>query len=193
MVSVIRPFQLGDLILVQRLGRQAAKLNIVQSLLQPRSALSASLSAHAPWNTAKVSTYVLRQRGHGVIGDGFLQVKKRPGRPELDIVLLAPGLDSPEGHPAIWEKLLAHHSQEAIRQEVVRLYVDVPDQPLPVSTFTHVGFRTYARQTIWRLAPHGVEDYGDQIDGQIRPQARGGRVAVAATVPALHAACGASC
>jgi hypothetical protein len=89
----------------------------------------------------------------------------------LDILLLAPGLDSAHGHPAIWEKLLAHYSQEAIRHDVARLYVDVPDQPLPVNTLTRVGFRTYTHQTVWRLAPNGVQDFG-QTDGEIRPQRR---------------------
>ena len=90
--------------------------------------------------------------------DGFLQVQKRPGRPELDIVRLAPGLDARRGHPAIWEKLLSHHTYEAANRRIERIYADVPDQPLPVSTFTHAGFRTYDRQTT--LAAHATGSGG---------------------------------
>ena len=156
---MIRPFQFADIFLLQRMGRQTAKLDTVQALLQPQSAFWASLAAvmpwaSMPWHDAKVTTYVLRQNGHTLIDDGFLQVQKRPGRPEVEIVALAPGLDCPRGHPAIWEKLLAHYNTVAAQQQVTRIYADVPDQPLPVHTFSHVGFRTYTRQTIWRLNHH---------------------------------------
>jgi hypothetical protein len=69
-------------------------------------------------------------------------------------MLLAPALDTPWGHPAIWEKLLAHYAHEAARQQISRIYVDVPDQPLPVNTFSQVGFKLYTQQTIWRLTHH---------------------------------------
>ncbi len=169
---MIRPFRFGDIFLIQRLGRQATKLNIVQALLHRQSAFWASLTTINPWNGAKVTTYILRQQGHGLVGDGFLQVQKRPGRPETDVTRLAPGLDTPTGHPAIWEKLLSQYAQEAARQQIERIYIDVPDQPLPVNTLSHVGYRTYLRQTIWRLSAHGVEDYTRGVSAEIRPQAK---------------------
>jgi hypothetical protein len=166
---VIRPFQFGDIVLIQRLGRQATKLNTIQSLLQPQSASWASLSALIPWNDAKVTTYVLNQQAHGLLGVGFLQVQKRPGRPELNIVRMAPGLDTPRGHPAIWEKLLSHHNAVAAQQHIARIYVDVPDQPLPVHTFGHVGFRAYTRQTIWRITAPGAISSSHAVAADIRP------------------------
>jgi hypothetical protein len=167
---VIRPFQFGDIVLIQRLGRQSTKLNVVQSLLQPQSAIWASLSAIVPWNDAKVTTYVLRQQGHGLVGIGFLQAQKRPGRPEVEITSLAPGLDTARGHPAIWEKLLSYYNSVAAQQQIARIYIDVPDQPLPVNTLSHVGFRTYTRQSIWRLARHELTTYPHPITAKIRPQ-----------------------
>lgn len=167
---MIRPFQFGDIVLIQRLGRQSTKLNAVQSLLQPQSAIWASLSASVPWNDAKVTTYVLRQQGHGLVGIGYLQVQKRPGRPEAEITSLAPGLDAARGHPAIWEKLLSYYNSVAAQQQIARIYVDVHDQPLPVNTFCQVGFRTYTRQSIWRLARHELTTYPDPITAKIRPQ-----------------------
>jgi hypothetical protein len=167
---VIRPFQFGDIFLIQRLGRQSTKLDVIQSLLQPQSPVWASLSALVPWNDAKVATYVLRQQGHGLVGIGYLQARKRPGRPETEITSLAPGLDAARGHPAIWEKLLSHYNSVAAQQQIARIYVDVPDQPLPVNTFSHVGFRTYTRQSIWRLARHELTTYPHPITAKIRPQ-----------------------
>lgn len=184
---MIRPFQFSDIVLIQRLGRQSAKLDAVQSLLQPQSALWASLSALVPWNDAKVATYVLRQQGHGLVGIGYLQARKRPGRPEVEITSLAPGLDTARGHPVIWEKLLSHYNSVAAQQQIARIYVDVPDQPLPVNTFSHVGFRTYTRQSIWRLARHELTTYPHPITAKIRPQNKADewalRLLYARTVP----------
>jgi hypothetical protein len=154
---VIRPAQIGDIFTIQRLGRQATKLATVEALLNPQSAFRAALSAALLWNDAKVTTYLLHRREHGLANTGLLQMQKRPGRPEADILLLAPALDTTWGHPAIWQKLLAHAVNEAPQQGLARLYADVPDQPLPVNTFSHVGFRAYTRQTIWRLSAPAVE------------------------------------
>lgn len=153
---MIRPFQPADTFLLQRLQRQAPKLNVAQSLLQPCSPVWAALTAGNPWNHAKVATYVLHQNGHGLARSGFLQTQRRRGRGESDILLLAPALDTRTGHPAIWEKLLAHCVVEATQDGTTRLYADVPDQPLLVNTFGHVGFGAYTRQTVWRLAVDDV-------------------------------------
>jgi hypothetical protein len=167
---VIRPFRFGDFFLIHSLSRQATKLNAILALSQPYSVLGAALTAIVPWNDAKVVTYVLHQRRHELARSGFLQAQKRPGRPEADILLLAPALDTAHGHPAIWEKLLSHYSNEATQQQIARIYADVPDQPLVVNTLMHVGFRVYTRQTIWRLPAHGLDSFAQRITATIRPE-----------------------
>jgi len=143
------------------------------ALSQPYSVLGAALTSIVPWNDAKVATYVLQQRSHELARSGFLQAQKRPGRPESDILLLAPALDTARGHPAIWEKLLSHYINEATQQQLARIYADVPDQPIIVNTFMHVGFRTYTHQTIWRLPAQGAESFAHQLTGNLRPQQKG--------------------
>lgn len=170
---MIRPFQLGDVVLLRRLQRQSTKLNAIQSLLQPRSPTWAALTAVKPWDSAKVMTCVLHQSGHGLARAGVLQAQLRPNRCEADILLLAPALDTRTGHPAIWEKLLAYLVQEAAQHQILRLYADVPDQPLPVNTFSHVGFAAYARQTVWRLQDEAVPLPLAPSRGSVRPQVRG--------------------
>ncbi len=167
---MIRSFQLGDIFLIQSLSRVSTKLNTIQDLLQPYPALGMALTAVLHWDETKILTYVLHQHQHKLARTGFLQAQKRPGRPEADILLLAPALDTSRGHPAIWEKLLSHYINAATKQGIARLYVDVPDQPLPVASFTHVGFKAYTRQTIWRLPTTGIEWVGDQLPNTIRPQ-----------------------
>lgn len=167
---MIRPFRFGDFFLIHNLSRQATKLNASLALSQPYSVLGAALTAIIPWNDAKVVTYVLHQRMHEFVRMGFLQAQKRPGRPEADLLLLAPALDTAHGHPAIWEKLLSHYVNEATQQQIARIYADVPDQPLVVNTLLHVGFRVYTRQTIWRLSAHNLDTFPQQITATIRPQ-----------------------
>ena len=163
---MIRPFRLGDIFLVQRLAGQATKLNAAQALLFPKSPSLNALSAVIPWGDARVTTYILQQKGNQLARAGFVQVQRRPGRPEADLLLLAPALDTPSGHPAIWEKLLSHFIQEAAT-DLARIYCDVPDQPLPVNTLKHVGFVPYNRETIWRLTRdqpfHPLSDPGGKV------------------------------
>lgn len=166
---MIRPLQPGDLYLIQRLNRQATKFHTVQTLLRPHAVLQAALGSAIPWRDAKVTTYVLRQDGHSLVHDGFLQVQKRPGCPEADVLCLAPGLDAPTGHPAIWTKLLSHYLHDVAQLGIERIYADVSDQPLPVNTFAGVGFQAYSRQTIWRLFTPTVEGFADQVQAVIRP------------------------
>ncbi|MBE2237412.1 MAG: hypothetical protein IAE81_06475 [Caldilineaceae bacterium] len=153
---MIRPFQLGDIYLIQRLSGQATQLPCLQTFLQPMSSMSVALSAVWPWTTLRAFTYVLRQQGHGLVHEGFLQMVRRTNRPEAEILCLAPSLDAPTGHPAIWNKLLSHLVHEAGALAVNRLYAEVPDQPLLVNTFAAVGFQPYCRQTIWRCFDPGA-------------------------------------
>jgi hypothetical protein len=169
---VIQPFQPGDLFLVQRLQRQATRFNVIQALLQQHSPFWSALTAVKPWDNAKTVTYVLRQNGHGVARAGFLQAQHRPNRPEADLLLLAPALDTRTGHPAIWQKLLAHYLNEAADHQTQRIYADVPDQPLLESTFASVGFRTYTRQAVWRLAAGALEGGLPLRPTAVRPQTR---------------------
>lgn len=177
---MIRTFQPGDTFLLQRLQRQATKVNVVQSLLAPRSplwdALAESFVPLRLWDDAKIVTYVMRHEGHGIERVGFLQAQRRPGRPEEDLLLLAPALETRSGHPAIWQKLLAHYINETISETasampngssrtgssnggVQRIYVDAPDQPLLVQTFAQVGFAPYTRQTVWRLTAKDAGEF----------------------------------
>jgi hypothetical protein len=112
--------------------------------------MSVALGAVLPWTMIRALTYVLRQHGHGLVHEGFLQMVRRSERPEADLLWLAPSLDAPNGHPAIWNKLLSHLAHDAGSQGIERIYADVPDQPLLVNTFAAVGFQPFCRQTVWR-------------------------------------------
>jgi len=163
---------LGDLYLLQRLHRQATRFDTVQTLADASSPFFAALSSVAPLRNGKVDTYVLRQAGHGLVQDGFLQVQRRPNRPEADIICLAPQLEALNGHPAIWSKLLSYYLHELQHHPVERIYCDASDQPLPVNTLCSVGFQSYCRQTIWRL-PTGPENFRHLVTSLLRQAGEG--------------------
>ncbi|MBI3958945.1 MAG: hypothetical protein HY328_09055, partial [Chloroflexi bacterium] len=152
----IRPFALGDALLVQRLSRYTTRFHIGRFLLQPSSPLQAAFSAYLPWAYKSGVTYVLRQEAHGLARAGFVQWQLHPSRAEADLMVLSPALDAPNGHPAIWHKLLAESALALADQQIRRLYSELSDQPLLVNTFIQAGFNLYARETIWRLATESL-------------------------------------
>ena len=165
----IRPFAPGDALLVQRLSRYATRFHIGRFLLQPSSPLQAAFSAYLPWAYKSSVTYVLRQENHGLARAGFAQWQLHPSRGEADLMLLSPALDAPNGHPAIWHKLLAESALSLGDQHFRRLYSELSDQPLLINTFMQSGFQLYARETIWRLVTAPV-DWSPPDSTALRPQ-----------------------
>ena len=98
---MIRPFGLTDLFLVRGLRRRGAILTIEQALTHPRDPLWSALTAPWPWAGFGIATYVLTASSGETEEAGFVQLMKRPARPEADVLYLAPAL--PAGyasHPA---------------------------------------------------------------------------------------------
>ena len=146
-----RPFSLGDALLLQRLRNYSTPLQIERILLESISPVRTALRSRFPWYRHSSFTYVLRQEENGLAREGLIQLRIRPHSYEADVTLLSPALDAPQGHPAIWQKLLTYSAQHIFRQNVCRLFSDLPDQPLLVNTFRQAGFVPLTQVTIWRL------------------------------------------
>ena len=161
-----RPFHLGDALLLQRLRNVSTPLQIERTLLQSVSPVRTALRSCFPWYRHSSFTYVLRQEENGLAREGLIQLRIRPHTHEADVTLLSPALDAHRGHPAIWQKLLTYSAQHIFRQNVCRLFSDLPDQPLLVNTFRQAGFAPLAQVTVWRLdsAPLAPSD------ANLRPQ-----------------------
>ena len=164
-----RPFSLGDALLLQRLRKYSTPLQIERILLEPISPVRTALRSCFPWYRHSSFTFVLRQEEHGLAREGLIQLHLRPRSYEADVTLLSPALDAPQGHPAIWQKLLSHSAQHIVRQKVSRLFGDLPDQPLLVNTFRQVGFALLTQVTIWRLGT-GPLARPDSTQAALRPQ-----------------------
>ena len=164
-----RPFSLGDALLLQRLRKYSTPLQIERILLESISPVRTVLRSCFPWYRHSSFTYVLRQEENGLAREGLIQLHLRPHTHEADVTLLSPALDAPQGHPAIWQKLLTHSAQHISRQKVSRLCSDLPDQPLLVNTFRQVGFSLLSQVTIWRLGAASIVR-SDACASAIRPQ-----------------------
>ena len=146
-----RPFYLGDALLLQRLRNVSSPLQIERTLLESISPVRTAIRSCFPWYRHSSFTYVLRQEENGLAREGLIQLRIRPHSHEADVTLLSPALDAPQGHPAIWQKLLTYSAKSIFRQNVCRLFSDLPDQPLLVNTFRQSGFVPLTQVTVWRL------------------------------------------
>ncbi len=148
----IRPFTPGDIFLLHHLSRYVTPLHIEKSLLHSPSVLVNAMRSALPWERNGCMTFVLRQEENGLARAGLIQIELHADRPAAHVTVLTPAIDAPQGHPAIWQKLLSQSIHLLVERNVSRLYSDLPDQPLLVNTFKQSGFQVYARETIWRLA-----------------------------------------
>jgi hypothetical protein len=161
-----RPFSLGDALLLQRLRNYSTPLQIERILLESISPVRTALRSRFPWYRHSSFTYVLRQEENGLAREGLIQLRIRPHSREADVTLLSPALDAPQGHPAIWQKLLTYSAKNIFTKNVCRLFSDLPDQPLLVNTFRQAGFTPLTQVTIWRLDSAQLAP----SDSTVRPQ-----------------------
>lgn len=153
-MSIIRPFGLNDIRLLRALQRDSAALAIEHILTHPQAPLWIALTAPWPWAGVGVATYVLDSRGETGIRTGFVQLMKRAGRPEADLLRLAPALSSENdpGVAATWGRLLSYCCQAAAGHGLSRVFVSIPVDGPEQGCLREAGFSFYARETIYRLA-----------------------------------------
>jgi hypothetical protein len=145
---VVQPFDIRDIPLCLRLQRHGTPLHLEQAAVRPRSPLSRALLSPLPWHGTDVATYMLRGTGPDCALRGFAQMRKRPARPEADILFLAPDGQAGSIVADIWSRLLYQCCYEAGHNGVQRIYATVPDESLFVDTFRQAGFSLYTREMV---------------------------------------------
>ncbi len=146
----VRSYSLSDILRHHRLARYATRLDPEYHLLLSHTPLRIALATLLPWLLPGVTTYALAQQRNGLAHSGFLELFVPGSDSRARALTLMPALDAPAGHPAAWQKLIAHGAQDLAQRGITRLLAQVPDQPLPVQTFKQVGFQLYTHQTVWR-------------------------------------------
>lgn len=151
--TVIRPFGLRDLFAVRSLQHDGVWLDLFHHLLLRRSALATAMIAPVPWVGTGLASYVWSPARRI---EGFVQVLKRPGRYEADLLFLAPRLEQlPYGQPA-WQKLVTACVAEAGGQGLRRLFANVPAGEDESDLLASLGFMVYSNEDLFVLAePRG--------------------------------------
>lgn len=163
---MIRPFGLRDLLAVRSLQRDGVWLDLFHHLLLRRSALATALIAPVPWVGSGLASFVWTPAQRA---QGFVQMLKRPGRHEADLLFLAPDLQqTPYGRPA-WEKLLAACIAEAGAQGLRRLFASVPDGQPESDALAGLGWALYSKEEVYVLA-RPAHPAPAQPDLRLRPR-----------------------
>lgn len=184
---MVRPFGLRDAILIHKLQDREVQLDWPEALIRPRSALSLALKGYLFQRGAGTLTYVLDSAGRDGVSpfvhegltrrsvrpspdedggelQGFLQTRLRAGRPEWDIISLAPSPESEEGMAAC-EQLLRHVCQTAGDHGVLRLFAKARGAQVEAA-FRKLDFTVYAYEDVFR------REAGDAGLGGVRPLLR---------------------
>ncbi len=129
-------------------------------LEEPSAPLRTALRGYFFRPTAGVFTYVLRDPIHAPRLCGFVQARafrptspwagRRPG-PALNVVCMAPVLDSAEDAATIWYRLLLHLCIAAGEQRVQRLFARLMADSSAEDVFRQASFAVYCRERIFSL------------------------------------------
>lgn len=146
---MIRPFALRDVLAVRSLQRDGVWLDLFHYLLLRRSALATALIAPIPWVGTGLASYVWSPAQQV---QGFVQMLKRPGRYEADVLFVAPRLEHGSfGQPA-WQKLLAACVAEAGAQGLRRLFASLPEGEAEIDVLASLGFLVYTSEEVFVLS-----------------------------------------
>ena len=143
---------LDDLIAIQQLQTRGVQLDFERAALWPHTPLQATLARHLPLTLIGAETLVLYPAGtRRVRAVGFLQARARRGRPEADVVYLAPALDAHDDAVSIWYRLLAECAQEIGGRGGQRVFAQIAPGNGMEEVFCQAGFKPYAREDIFCL------------------------------------------
>lgn len=146
---MIRPFGLRDVPAVRSLQRDGVWLDLFHHLLLHRSPLATALISPVPWVGTGLASYVWSP---GQRAQGFVQMLKRPGRYEANLLFMSPHLEqTPYGQPA-WQKLLAACVAEAGAQELRRLFASLPAGAAEIDLLASLGFMIYTSEEVFALS-----------------------------------------
>jgi hypothetical protein len=124
------------------------QLDLERATLWPHTPLRAALASYLPFSCIGASTYVLESWEGDEHTLGFVQARRRPGRPEWDVVYLAPSLS--RAAQAVWVNLLNYLCTKAGEQGTQRLFAKLTTAGVEAEAFRQAGFSPYAGEQIFR-------------------------------------------
>jgi hypothetical protein len=161
---LIKPFHLRDVVLLAKLQNQGQMLDLEERLVHPRSPLNAAVFASVLPAMSNTSTFILNFADEQEHNSGLIQMRDRAGRPEQDVVFLAPSILPGNGSHAVWQRLLTYVCVKAGEMGHHRIYARLESGRDEVQVLKNVGFSAYAEEAIFFLAPgHFPEGMHDSL------------------------------
>lgn len=149
--DLIEPFGLSRLWLLKKLERRGTPFGMQRMLTRPISPFWRALSSYISIYEPDIHTFVIR----GSTGDGRMsgaaQFCNCSGRPEAEIIFMAPSLSAHPEARSVWSQLLSQVCKQVGKQGLQRLFASVPWDGEEMEVFREAGFITYAREEILRL------------------------------------------
>ena len=142
---MIRPFGLRHVLKVRTLQRSGIWLDLFHYLLLRRSALVTAMIAPVPWVGTGLASYVWEADGSA---QGFIQMLRRPGRQEADLLFLAPTADAQSASATAWTKLVGYCIQDAGQHEIRRLFASLPTDSAAIDLLAALGFAIYSNEDV---------------------------------------------
>ncbi len=162
---MIRPYRLQDVLSVRRLKRRGVWLNLFYWLVQGQNPVLTGLIAPVPWHGAGLASFVWRQNRSAT---GFVQMLKRPNRPEADLLFITPDLGQQADAEMIQLKLLTYCIRNAGQHGIRRLYASLPRDSAQIDEMAGLGFAVYSNEDIYRLKRPPAD--ASPANGRIRTQ-----------------------
>lgn len=142
----------NDWLALRRLQARGVQLDFERAVLWPHTPLDAALAAPLPWSPIRAETLVLYPAAvPHARATGFLQWRARAGRPEADVVYLAPALDAAPDAIALWYRLLAECARRIGERSGQRVFAQIAPGDGIEEVFRQAGFHTYTREEIYCL------------------------------------------
>lgn len=164
---MVPPMGLRDLLALRSLQHDGVPLTLEAALAAEGSPFQRSLLSLLVLDGRSVSTYVVREGGPDGAA-GFVQARQRPGRPEADLLYIAPFPCSERAVP-VWERLLLSLSQWAVSNGIVRLYATIQADGPEEGCLRRAGFLRYASDSVYRMEPLPAS-FAPRFCPDLRPQ-----------------------
>jgi len=144
---------LQDIMVVRRLQRASLQLDFRSAVLSPTTPLSAALKSLVPGYGDRITTVVVDDQSGGQRLLGFAQARDRPGRPEQDLLYVAPALSSGNGVIWTWQRLLSQIRAVGGERGIQRIFAQIDEERIAeIEVFRQSGFNIFTRDRIFRLA-----------------------------------------
>jgi hypothetical protein len=152
-----RWLSLGDWIAIQLLQHRGMQLDFERAVLWPHTPLQAALAMYVPFSPIAAETLVVYSRTASALG--FVQMRARRGRPEVDVTFLAPALEADSDAITIWYRLFAECARAVGERGGQRVFAQIPLGSGSEDVLRQAGFNMYAREEIFCLCrlPAGLK------------------------------------